>query len=292
MKIFIKKNLGKVGSLLALSGVIFLGFRLKDYSSGLIINEISIEAWFVFILLTITYGCLGLLNAVSWKHNLRHCGAEISIIDSIYIYGISQLAKYLPGNIFQFAGRQALGMSKKINAKTLVKSTFWELFMLCFGGCILSMFMISVLIPNISSALLISMCLILVLLYFSGLKVAFSTSLATSALINLIFTFFSGVFFLMILKTLKIPINSLSELEIIGAFIFAWLIGLITPGAPAGVGIREVILLYLFKDSIDDANLLLAILLGRIMTISGDFIFYLISLSIGLISRFRKVKSV
>lgn len=113
-----------------------------------------------------------------------------------------------------------------------------------------------------------------------------------SAIINLTFTFLSGLSFLLLLKVLNFSTGNLHNHEIIGAYILAWLIGLITPGAPAGVGIREVILLYLFKNSINDQDLLLTILLGRMMTVSGDFIFYLIALTCGFLKRGRALNNV
>ncbi|MCY1448795.1 hypothetical protein D9M71_654970 [compost metagenome] len=47
-----------------------------------------------------------------------------------------------------------------------------------------------------------------------------------------------------------------------------------TPGAPAGVGIRELALLLLLGNSVAEADLMLAILLGRIVTIVGDLFFF------------------
>ncbi|MGD9700712.1 hypothetical protein [Acinetobacter sp.] len=61
----------------------------------------------------------------------------------------------------------------------------------------------------------------------------------------------------------------------------AWLVGLITPGAPAGVGVREMVLLFLLGDQIAHLNLLLAVLLGRIVTMGGDLLFFIISILLG-----------
>jgi glycosyltransferase 2 family protein len=64
-------------------------------------------------------------------------------------------------------------------------------------------------------------------------------------------------------------------LAIGGAYVVAWLAGLVTPGAPAGVGIREMVLLFLLKGLVIDTDLLLAVLLGRLVTVSGDLVFFL-----------------
>ena len=62
-------------------------------------------------------------------------------------------------------------------------------------------------------------------------------------------------------------------LPVIGAYVLAWLAGLVTPGAPAGVGVRELVLLALLKGSVGQTELLLAVLLGRLVTVSGDVAF-------------------
>ncbi|WP_372772271.1 hypothetical protein [Pantoea sp. WEP] len=289
---FIKRHLNKIGSLLALCGLLFLGIKLHNYSLNLTFGQIPLEKWFLFALLTLTYGVLCLLNAFSWKYNLGYCKVTITTLDSISIYGVSQLAKYLPGNVFQFAGRQAIGMANNIDAKALVKSTFWELVILCLGGAILSTLMITIKAPFLNPMLSIGASIIIIGLYLTLLKYFTNREMVKSAIINLTFTFLSGLSFLLLLKVLNFSTGNLHNHEIIGAYILAWLIGLITPGAPAGVGIREVILLYLFKNSINDQDLLLTILLGRMMTVSGDFIFYLIALTCGFLKRGRALNNV
>lgn len=288
---FIKRHLNKIGSMLALCGVLFLAIKLHTYSASISFRQIPLEKWFLFVLLTLAYGLLCLLNAFSWKYNLKHCKVTITTLDSISIYGVSQLAKYLPGNVFQFAGRQALGMANNINAKALVKSTFWELILLCLGGAILSALMITILAPFFRPELSIAASITLISLYLVLLNHFTSNEMVKAAFINLTFTFLSGLSFLILLKILNFSTGSLREHEVIGAYILAWLIGLVTPGAPAGVGIREVILLYLFKDSINNEELLFTILLGRMMTVSGDFIFYLIALTCGFLNRSRRLNN-
>ena len=60
-----------------------------------------------------------------------------------------------------------------------------------------------------------------------------------------------------------------------GAYVLAWLVGLVTPGAPAGVGIRELVLLFVLKGVIPETDLLLAVVMGRVVTIFGDVLYFL-----------------
>jgi uncharacterized membrane protein YbhN (UPF0104 family) len=46
--------------------------------------------------------------------------------------------------------------------------------------------------------------------------------------------------------------------------VIAWLAGLVITGAPAGVGVRELVPLYLLEGYVMETNLLLAVVLGRL----------------------------
>jgi uncharacterized membrane protein YbhN (UPF0104 family) len=60
------------------------------------------------------------------------------------------------------------------------------------------------------------------------------------------------------------------------------LAGLITPGAPAGVGIREFVLYAILHPFVNEADLLAAIIFGRIITVVGDILFYILALVISV----------
>jgi uncharacterized membrane protein YbhN (UPF0104 family) len=53
----------------------------------------------------------------------------------------------------------------------------------------------------------------------------------------------------------------------------AWLLGFVVPGAPAGLGIREVVMIAMLEPSFGEANALLLALLYRITTVGGDAAF-------------------
>jgi uncharacterized membrane protein YbhN (UPF0104 family) len=65
---------------------------------------------------------------------------------------------------------------------------------------------------------------------------------------------------------------------ICGAFVITWLAGSVTPGAPAGIGVRELVLLFLLKGLVLESDLLLAVLLSRVVTVAGDVLFFLAAL--------------
>jgi hypothetical protein len=86
----------------------------------------------------------------------------------------------------------------------------------------------------------------------------------------------SGLLFVGLIELLagKSGSEGLLVLTVIGAYVLAWLAGLVTPGAPAGLGVRELVLLFLLNGMIGAADLLLATVLGRVVTVCGDVLFF------------------
>ena len=55
----------------------------------------------------------------------------------------------------------------------------------------------------------------------------------------------------------------------------AWTLGFLTPGAPAGLGVREAVLVALLTPSAGEPAALTAALAFRAATLGGDLLFYL-----------------
>ena len=140
------------GSGLALIGVVFVGFRLHSYWLDLDLSRVTPLAWSFIAVLSVIYGAANLLLALAWWHLLRHLGASATRLGSIRIYGMSQLAKYVPGNIFHLAGRQALGMAAGISAGVLAKSTIWELGSIAVAGALFGWMILPLLSPGFPEA--------------------------------------------------------------------------------------------------------------------------------------------
>ena len=66
--------------------------------------------------------------------------------------------------------------------------------------------------------------------------------------------------------------------QIIGLFVLSWVIGFVMPGAPGGLGIREVILIMFLGDALSQSILLSSTIIHRVVCISGDILAYVMSL--------------
>ena len=269
------------GSGISILAVIFVVGKLKDYGNEIDYSLFSSLA-IPLIALSVAYGASNSFLAFAWRNLLRHFGISVTSHWAVRVFGVSQLAKYVPGNIFQFVDRQALGLEAGLPAWPLAKSAIWEIGVLVITG---SIFIILVLpdfhvgLPFVF-ALVVFATTVLIAAWISNAW--FSRWIAQALGWDVIFLASSGLVFVVVLS-LILPTETLAGSAIIfvcGAYVVAWLAGLITPGAPAGVGIREVILFALLHPIVNEAELLTAIIFGRIVTVVGDVLFYLMALTI------------
>lgn len=261
---------------MALIGVVFVAFRLRSYGLDLDLSKIKPLVWSLNAVFALIYGSANLLLALAWWHLLRHLGASATTIGSIRIYGISQLAKYVPGNIFHLAGRQALGMAAGMPARALAKSTIWELGSIAVAGSLFGWLTLPLLLPGFSVAASVFLLLGSVALVVGSLRCMVGLEPVWSFIWQILFLLISGAIFVALLYMIADGERLAVQhwLAVGGAYIVAWLVGLVTPGAPAGVGVREMMLLLLLKGLVTEMDLFVAVLLGRLVTVIGDLLFF------------------
>ncbi len=267
------------GSFLALAGIVFVGFRLYSYSLELDVLRITIVDWVFIVALSIIYGAANFLLARAWWHLLQNFRLPVSRLESTKIFGISQLAKYVPGNIFHLAGRQALGMAAGLAPGALAKSTVWELGLLAVVGAQFGWLILPLIMPHFSESISLLLLLGSVVLTGKVLLGIFGRHVAYSFLWQILFMLVSSVIFIALILMMSggEGLTVWNLLTIGGAYIAAWLVGLVTPGAPAGVGIRELILLFMLNSVVGEKDLLMAVLLGRLVTVGGDLLFFAVA---------------
>ena len=268
---------GWAGSGLSLIAIVFVMVKLKEYSGDLDVSLIK-HLLRPLVALSIVYGVANLIMVLSWKNILQHLGVSVSTRWATGVYGTSQLAKYIPGNIFHFLSRQAMGAEAGVPAMPLVKSTLWELGVFAIAGSLAILLVLPNLYQDQCSGLSIVLFVLVSVIAMWISQRWFSRWVAHALGWDILFLCVSGLVFVAVLS-LFTTVPATAVILIGGSYVLAWLAGLVTPGAPAGVGIREVVLLALLHPLVSEADLLPAVLAGRVVTVVGDFLFYLIALS-------------
>ena len=275
MRCLLRRWLHIIGGMLGLLGVVFVVMRLNAYSQQIDIARFDVRAWSMIGLLALVYGAANVLLAQAWWHLLAFFDVTIGRIWAVKTYGLSQVAKYVPGNIFHLAGRQTLGMAAGLPARALAKSALWELGLIAVAGAMFGLLaaplMWSDLTVPVSTGVFGALAVGIVLV----LRWLLSPSVGDALVWQIIFLAISGTVFMGALALVSpSAVSLLTFSPLCGAYVIAWLAGLVTPGAPAGLGVRELVLLFLIGGRVEQADLFLAIVLGRLVTVVGDFLFF------------------
>ena len=229
------------------------------------------------------------LSGLIWHLFLSDYHGKVFFSDTQTIFLISQLGKYFPGNFGHFLGRFVF--AKKIDIPYNITLTTLALEIIFMVVTSLLIILISFLffgthLPGVLSyisfreflilgcLLIISPWLLITILnkfFFKLLNRLFSIKRIRfprfSTLLKVIFLF-SCWFFLLGLATKLLAYYlfdiNLHWLQVTGLYSLAWLCGYISPGAPAGLGVRELMIILLFSPLI---GLETAAAIGGIMRI-------------------------
>lgn len=277
---------------------------------GLNLNRIGLfvtpSRLFILLILSFVYSLCSIFYAIAWKKLLFIFSEQrVSSKKVINLYLKSNIAKYLPGNVFHFAGRHILVKENNISHTHLMLSNLSEIFLLVFtsilivtAGLIFDLIIIPekiislisfryivtglVIMAFISAAVLIILIVkkqhrriirILKIINIRNLKEILSAVILYSTMFII-----TGSILFIIFYMLK-PGNSGFYLiyQIIFVFTLSWVLGYIVPGAPGGVGIREAVIIIMLSPVSDPQTSALCSLVLRLITIIGDIISFLIS---------------
>jgi len=271
-----RKWLNRGGAILGVASLVFVLMRLNKYAGQIDFSSFNAAVWTKVILLAASYGLANTLLGLAWLHILSFLQITTSRGWALRTYGVSQLAKYVPGNIFQFAGRQALGLAAGMPGWALAKSAVWELGLVALSGALIASMALPLLWPLVSLGFALLVFLTILSLFEISARYWLGPSMALAMICQVLFLMISGLVFVGTLS-LVTDGNAL-EIELLlpfmSGYVVAWLAGFLTPGAPAGIGVRELVLLVLFGARVHEANLLLAVVLNRMITSAGDLTFF------------------
>ncbi|MCU7814763.1 MAG: hypothetical protein KZQ81_06040 [Candidatus Thiodiazotropha sp. (ex Rostrolucina anterorostrata)] len=265
----------------------FIGFFLIGNINRVeaVIQQLSIAT----IIYSISALSLGKLFLVAIMHqSLQRYQIEFSVQRCFYIYNLTQLGKYIPGSIWQFVGRIGLykeaGLRNHAIRDTLLLETFWVvssafllgLFLICITHyeMLISIFL---LLTNTLLTLISSVAFIIVLIVIAGpwrnKILSYSPRLIytpASLLIVLFIWIFLGLSFWVTL--LPLSNTEIGLVYIIGLYAFSYAAGFVVPFAPAGIGIRESVLVFGLTPYLDTNTSIILATLNRIFYIAIEII--------------------
>ena len=265
--------LSLIGAAIAVAGIGFVAHRLFLHADEIRALSLSWTSLAILGLASVLSGALGTFLALSWRRIVAHLGGTLTSAQALHIYGVSQIGKYIPGNIFHFAGRQAMGQQAGLPAGVVLKSAIWEIGLIA----VVSILFVLLALPGyMQFPAWIGVVLFLIGAAAAGVAIwiVLDRHILLGALLHLAYLLGLGVTFVVSLSVL-VHIQSSTIPVVVGAFVVSWLVGLLTPGAPAGIGVRELALYVMLAGTVDQALIAPAVVLGRLVNVVGDVLFFL-----------------
>lgn len=317
MKSIITKILGVITLLISFY-FIFENIDVSFFEKIKVIRSIKILL-FSFISIFFVMMCI-LIESINFRNIIYKISyIKIPIFNIYSISSKSNISKYIPGNISQYLIRNVLIKKFNISHNKIVYSSlletfftvfisfFWTNIFIIIGFLKLPEFFLFDILKFKNGFFLIIFLIVLISLmiffkkkiirliksfdFYKNVKIIFQTfsfSFIVFSITNILFAF-SFLFGYIILFGINLSLNDV--LYIFSVVTSAGLIGMITPGLPAGIGVREGVLLLFLGPQFGNEITIIIAFIHRLICIASDILTLIFSF---LISKFfikNKLKS-
>lgn len=268
----------------------------------------------------VIYWVAFLLVASAWMLLLKDLGcSRASLVASAAVLFVSQLGKYIPGNVGHHIGRVALAKIFSCGSDRVIVSIALELLLATLIVVVMAIPIVFELTFSLKSELHMTHNPVLYASLAGLLAIAFLAlrkpiirsiailakrigindishysihlrTLALSSSMYIINNILMG-FALYILLSRAYGVTSLSFLYLSGAYAASWLIGFVTPGSPAGLGVREVALVAILSPFSNPEAAAGSAALLRIVTTLSEASIFLIGLTLMKTAHYRNLSS-
>ena len=300
-----KKYIRLLGNALMILSIIFLVFRVRnmDISWG---GLLEADHLITIVLCIFLYSLLILISYYPWMTLVGLVTSRQNTFggskkEFLRVFTKSNIMKYIPGNVFQYVGRNEIATVLCLPHIQVAAATVVEMVLMASGAGALSVLLLgsytfryfySRLGPYLYLIALICILagVVLCFLFHGRLKNYFTNNLSgvrkKSFFGGIVFCFFfyimaffyGGALFIAVLKVCGAVELTLQSLKLLlGTYSLSWMAGYITPGAPGGMGIREIIMTTVLGGDrfIADDVIIQASILFRLVTVLGDLIAFL-----------------
>ncbi|HMD13270.1 MAG TPA: lysylphosphatidylglycerol synthase domain-containing protein [Bacteroidota bacterium] len=294
-----------IGSILSIVSTVFLVRILIRNIAVISSLQWNIEACLALITAVIISLVGVVLLSYGWKILLEAGNVRSSLLSAYSIIGRAQIAKYLPGNVFHYIGRVALGKFYNIVPEVSLITIGVETFFIVFTAVVIGLtgivgnrslydgmgwlpvtqiawFPYAVAGMLIAAAFLLSLTSKKIRTWLSS-RSHYLSPLKVFSVIFLyaVFLMMNGVSIVLLLRYVWNEPSSVSWYQYSAGFTIAWLLGFIVPGAPGGLGIREAVFVAIFSSVLGDGLAAGVAVMMRIVTTVSDLVTFFIAARLG-----------
>ena len=235
-----------------------------------------------------------IINAYAWKLLINNIGFNSNKLNIIKIFLATNIYKYLPGGIWHFVSRFNT-LRLDFSTEKAVESVLLEPLLMLVAGLIFvpfSGYSIAIFMICWSSALVfLPVFRKFLIKKMKAIKANFFTKIDhlndrklvknnqnistkmfypyKALFVEIIFILFRFLGFLCCINAFSIG-SLISHGQLISSFSLAWIIGLIVPAAPGGLGVFESVILFSLGSHLPEASLLASLLFYRLISTISD----------------------
>ena len=288
-----------LGAALMMLGLAFVAYQLYVHWSTL--TQLVVKPIFVVSLigLSAVYTLVQCLLALAWGRLVGGIsGLDLAPGLTISVYGRAQIAKYLPGNVFQYAGRNLLTVELGWPQSAVTLASFLETVLIAAAAATAAfvfamissveidgfgaiwLWQLAAVVALIALWLLIKRLpgMTVVSRWFDGDSIRSMSRASVLGLPLIYYLAFLGLSALsvcVLAATINPSIN-LSEVYLIAfAVSLGWLLGYVTLGAPGGLGVREATMTLILGPVVGAPDALAIAIAFRLMTTISDLAWFL-----------------
>lgn len=300
-----QQGLRVVGVVCVVFSLLFVAWKMYTTPMWILAHVNPLQLSMALSVGAFVYGLNSLWLSAAWGRWLVCFGEDEQVTCQHHaIYAQSQIAKYMPGNIFHVVNRHVLGIRAGIRHASLAASAVCEIIGLLLAAGAMTLagagvlrpsqinipLLATIVIPGLLLALLLTPSLVRYAMAKSGMAARYTlpphslketaTRLGIILLYYIAFFAITGCLAVLVMHVFSPSISIRSTAVLFSVFALSWVAGCIMPGAPAGAGVREATMIMALEPFFGDHQSLAFALSFRIMTTVGDVLFFLGSLAL------------
>jgi len=270
--------------------IFFLAKALKDNWQEVLAIELNKSGWgYMAIALLVTL-LAHIWSGWVWSWILRFFDQPVDRMWCVRVYLKTNIAKYLPGNVWHFYGRVWTAKAAGVPLTVATLSVLMEPLLMAAAALLLASIGSPLFSRGLMGVSMLAMILMAVhpwvlnplLKQLAALKgkkkdkiTAGDTTIGLQGypllplLGELGFLELRGMGFVLTMLALG-PISPLQIPQLLSAFSLAWLLGLVLPGAPGGIGVFEATAIAQLSGEYSPAIVLSAVALYRLISILAE----------------------
>lgn len=297
------------GAAAVLGTVAFGYYMLSSLHFGDLVAHLNARFLVTFIVAVGLYCLILPLSALAWRRMLADMGHRDRFWPLHAILLTTQAGKYLPGNVGQHLGRISLSLARGIPLRLLLATMAYEVILLLLANLLVAVCAgaltdtaLAFLLQSHSRAIAIAGAIVVagllaiplllklapkvirVLLRNRGDSDSTLAPLGVRSVAKVLGLYACAMLSvgaaISVLQLGLFPGQGSDYALLTAAFTVAWAVGFVTPGAPAGIGVRESMLLLMLSGKMGAENASLLIVALRVATTVGDLACFVTGLAL------------